>query len=121
LPRVILLVYPGGPETGSAFTAAIHGAGTSGIHFPGQDFFHNMAQGAHNAVVNQFHHGVVHYGQHIPGYQPQGYAMMPPQNPPLPGYDLGYDIIARADAWIGETITNVFLEHVGRYAIHHNP
>ena len=39
--------------------------------------------------------------------------MMLSQNPLVPGYDLGYDIIASADV-------DVFQERVARYAIRYN-
>lgn len=110
-----------GPATGAAFTATVHPLGTTGFHVPGQDVFHNMAQGTQNAALNQYHHGVAHYGQHIYGYQPQGYAMQPTQNPQVLGYDLGYDIVPMADALVGRTVTNLALEHLGGYVVHRNP
>jgi hypothetical protein len=109
-----------GPAMGAAFNATMHPVGAAGFHAPGQAVFHNMAQGAHSAAMNQFHHGMAHYGQHVPGYQPQGYATMPTQNPQLLGYDLGYDIVPMADALVGRTITNLALDRLGGYVVHRN-
>jgi hypothetical protein len=110
-----------GPAMGAALHATMYPSGTSGFHVPGQNVLHNMAQGAQAAAMNQFHHGAAHYGQHIPGYQQQGYPPMPTQNPQLLGYDLGYDIVPMADAFVGETVTNALLEHLGGYIVHRNP